>query len=220
MATPNQNPQQVHFNIEGNPETDAKAARLLHTKGATGLVYRNAVHKRLGPLFEGMNAAQSAFTYTGDVMDRMAPRDPLEEMLISQLICAHARLLHLTDLANRQTTLDGIKTVNEYADKASNTYRRLMLALAEYRRPPKAGDTFTAIRQANIAGQQVVMNGEAQSKNVTNEQGCSDEHARNDAQDTRDATKTLPPHTGGAGVPPGLRSPDKAVGEVHRAEDG
>ena len=213
MPTPEQTPQQVKVKVDGNPETDPESARFMHTRAATGLVYRNAIHKRLGPLFEGMNAAQSAFTYADDVMDRMEPRDPLEEMLVSQAMCAHARVLHLTDLANHQTSLDGMKTVHEYADKASNTYRRLMLALAEYRRPPKAGDTYTAIRQANIAGQQVVMNGE----NATNEQGCTDGQDRDDAQDTPPA---LPPDPEGAGIPAGLSSPDAALGTVHRAEDG
>lgn len=217
MTTPEQTPQQVKLKVDGNPETDPESARLMHTRAATGLVYRNAIDKTLGPLFEEMNAAQSAFTYTADVMDRMEPRDPMEEMLVSQAMCAHARVLHLTDLANRQTSLAGTKTVHEYADKASNTYRRLMLALAEYRKPPKAGDTYTAIQQANIAGQQVVVNGEPEKKNATNEQGCSDGHTHDN--DARQAPPALPPLAGGAGVPAGLGSPDAALEAGHRAED-
>ena len=34
-----------------------------------------------------------------------------------------------------------------------------MLALGEYRRPPKVGPNYTAIGHANIAGQQVVQIG-------------------------------------------------------------
>ncbi len=218
MTTPEQTPQQVKLELDGNPETDAESARFMHTRAATGLVYRNAIHKRLGPLFEGINAAQSAFTYADDVMDRMEPRDLMEEMLVSQAMCAHARVLHLTDLANCQTSLDGMKTVHEYADKASNTYRRLMLALAEYRKPPRAGDTYTAIQQANIAGQQVVMNSDNQSGDATNEQGCNDGHTQDD--DAHQAPPALPPDAGGAGIPAGLSSPDAALEEVHRAEDG
>ena len=216
MPDSEQTPQQVKLKVDGNPETDPESARLMHTRAATALVYRNAIDKTLGPLFEGMNAAQSAFTYAADVMDRMEPRDPMEEMLVSQAMCAHARVLRLTDLANRQTTLAGTKTVHEYADKASNTYRRLMLALAEYRKPPKAGDTYTAIQQANIAGQQVVMND--RNRNTTNEQGCSDGHTQDD--DARQAPPALPPLAGGAGVPACVRIPDEAMGAVHRAEDG
>ena len=83
-----------------------------------------------------------------------------------------------------------------------------MLALAEYRRPRRGGDTFTAIRQANIAGQQVVQNGEIRaSENATNEQGAAE------------AAKALPADPGGAGVLAGLGCPRDAVGAGHRAED-
>lgn len=220
MTSPEQKPQQVNLTVDGNPETDTKAARLIHTKAATGLIYRNAVHERLGPLFDQMNISQSAFTYVADVMDRMAPRDPLEEMLVAQAMCAHARVFHLTDLANKQTSLANVKTVNEYADKASNTYRRPMLALAEYRKPPKAGDTYTAIKNANIAGQQVVVNGEPRSpdrdENTTNEQGYHDA----DTPASSKSPQGLPTEPGGARVPPSLRRPDKALGAIHRPEDG
>jgi hypothetical protein len=77
--------------------------------------------------------AQSSMLYVDDLIERMAPRDPAEEMLVVQLVLTHARVLYLTDVANRQERLESIRTVHEYADRASNTYRRLMLALADYR---------------------------------------------------------------------------------------
>lgn len=101
-------------------------------------------------MFGGVSLDKSAVTYADDLIQRMAPRDPLEEMLVVQALMAHARVLHLTDLANRQTDLDSIRIMNEYAYKASNTFRRLMLALPEYRRSPRSGHTFTAIKHANI----------------------------------------------------------------------
>jgi hypothetical protein len=91
-------------------------------------------------------------------------------MLVVQLVLTHARVLHLSDLANRQQGMEQIRTVHEYTDRASNTFRRLMLTLAEYRRPPSA-TSFTAIRQANIANQQVVQNHENFGTKATNEQG-------------------------------------------------
>jgi hypothetical protein len=47
--------------------------------------------------------------------------------------------------------------INEACGRAANTYRRLMLAIAEYRRPAGA-EAPVAIRQASIAKQQVVQN--------------------------------------------------------------
>ncbi len=46
--------------------------------------------------------AQSAMLYVDDLIERMSPGDPAEEMLVIQLVLTHARVLHLTDLATRQ----------------------------------------------------------------------------------------------------------------------
>ncbi len=174
------------------------------------MVFGTAVQQRLGQLCSGVNLSDGGCSFIEDVLARMAPRDPLEELLVIQAALAYARVLHLTEYANRQESLESLRTVNEYADRASNTYRRLMLALAEYRRPPRGGDSFTAIRQANIAGQQVVQNGEVKGdKNATNEQGSG----------ASEAPQALPTDTGRAGVPTSLRTPREAMGEVNRTED-
>ncbi len=49
----------------------------------------------------------------------------------------------------------------------SYTYRRLMPALSEYRHPPRSGDTFAVVKQANIAKQNVIytMQPKAESDN-------------------------------------------------------
>lgn len=138
------------------PASDhASKVRTKHAEVLPGVVYGRALAPMLGE-----DAEPDACAHAVDVFARMAPRDPAEEMLVAQLLFAHSRVMRLTELANRQTSIEGLRVVHEYADRASNTYRRLMLALAEYRRPPRAGDSFTAIRQANIAGQQVVMTAE------------------------------------------------------------
>jgi len=85
------------------------------------------------------------------------------------------------------------------------------------RRPPRTGDSFTAIRQANIAGQQVVQNLESsksKSENATNEQGCS-----HDAIDQPAATKALPPHAGGAEIPARVSPAHEAMAAKHRPPD-
>jgi len=198
------------FSLPGHPSTDKAAARKLYGTGLGGMVFGSAVQQRLGQLCSGVNLNDGGCNFIEDMLARMAPRDPLEEMLVIQAALAYARVLHLTEYANRQERLESIRTVNEYADRASNTYRRLMLALAEYRRPARGGDSFTAIRQANIAGQQVVQNGEVRtSKKATNEQGS----------EVSEAPQALPTDSKGPVVLAGLGTPREAVGTVHGAKD-
>ena len=136
-------------------------------------------------------------------------------MLVVQALMAHARVLHLTNPANRQESFQGLRIVNEYADRASNTYRRLMLALAEYRKPPRGGDSFTAIKQANIAQQQVVMNGEtSRAGNATNEQGDGPDARRR--HEPREAPQALPAEPRGAGILAGIGPAREAVGAPPR----
>lgn len=201
--------ERTPLRLPGNPGTHKEAARKLHGPGLAGMVYGNAVRQRMNQLCD-LDVGDSGCNYIEDVLERMAPRDPMEEMLIQQAVLAHARVLHLTEYANRQERLEAVKVAHEYADRASNTYRRLMLALAEYRRPPRVGDSFTSIRQANIAAQQVVQNGEIRtSGNATDEQGS----------EAPEPPKALPADAGGAGILAGLGRPREAVGAVHRAED-
>jgi hypothetical protein len=159
----------------------------------------------------GVDLVNTSMVHVEEVLRKMAPRDPAEEMLVAQLLTAHARVMHLSDLACRQTGLEQIRTLHEYADRASNTYRRLMLALAEYRQPPRTGDSFTAIRQANFAAQQVVQNHEKPAQqNVANEQGC---------QPASKDPKALPADIPGPDIPAVLRPEGEAVGIRHRPED-
>lgn len=194
--------------------SDPKAARMLHGNILPGAIYSNACRQRLAGFFGDVDVSASGITYADDLIERMAPRDPAEEMLVVQMLMAHARVMHLTSLANGQERLEPLRIVNEYADRASNTYRRLMLALAEYRKPPRGGDSFTAISQANIAGQQVVMNGETSpSENATNEQG---HHTR---AEPNEVPAALPAESRGAGIAPVVGTSRQAVGAVYRAEN-
>ena len=198
------------ISLPGHPSTDKEAARKLLGVALGGIVFGQAVQHRVGVFCPDVSLADAGCNIVEDMLDRMAPRDPLEEMLVVQAALAHARVLHLTEYANRQDRLEAVRVTNEYADKASNTFRRLMLALAEYRRPRRGGDSFTAIRQANIAGQQVVQNGEIPATgNATNEQEPG----------AAEAPQALPADPGGPGILAGLGSPREAVGAVHRAED-
>jgi len=212
-------PRTTSFEIYANPETDPEAAYRVHTAGLASGAYANALVPRFGKMFGDVNLTKSAITHVDELIRRMAPRDPMEEMLIIEALMTHARVLHLTRLANMQTDLKQIRVVNEYADRASNTYRRQMLALAEYRKPPKAGDSFTSIRQANISQRQVVVNGGSDGKeNATNEQGGpSDDWS---PSERRHAPKALPAEPRGPRLAQSLSGPHEAVGAVHRPEDG
>lgn len=93
------------------------------------------------------------------------------------MLFTHARLVHLSSLANKQTRVEWAAMMNAAADRAANTFRRQMLALAEYRRPSRraGGDSFTAIGQANIAAQQVIQNNAPGiHEKATNEQGLAE----------------------------------------------
>jgi hypothetical protein len=159
--------------VIGNPETDAIAARQVVVNVVTGTIIGDTVFGET--VGEGADLRVTTQRFVDDCVERMAPGDPVEELLISQLLLTHGRVVRLSHLAQQKLSYDEIRNLNELADRASNTYRKLMLALAEYRRPAR-GSSITAIQQANIANEQVVMNGSTnESKNATNEQGC--EHA-------------------------------------------
>jgi hypothetical protein len=155
--------------IIGNPETDADAARQVVVNVVTSTIIGDTVFGET--MGEGADLRVTTQCYVDDCMERMAPRDPVEELLVSQLLLTHGRVVRLSHLAQQQLNYEQIRNINELADRASNTYRKLALALAEYRRPAR-GSPITAIQQANIANQQVVMNGHThEQENATNEQG-------------------------------------------------
>ena len=177
------------------------------------MLYADAVAQKIGHLVSIGHLPQSAAAYAADLFNRLAPRDPFEEMLIIQAIVTHARALHLNHLATRQDRPTTLRTVNEYADRASNTYRRLMLAFAEYRRPPRPPANFTAIGQANLAQQQVVVNNEKpQNEKTSNELGYGSVTAGGQQA-------ALPTDTPRAVVAPGERPLGEAVDPINRAED-
>lgn len=87
-----------------------------------------------------------------------------------QALWAHARVARLSAMANRQDGRENLRVINDACDRASDTFRKLMLAMAEYRRPPRpAGVHVTAFGQANVAQQQVVQ--QTVAPKPTNEQG-------------------------------------------------
>jgi hypothetical protein len=167
--------------------------------------------------------AESTHSYVLELFTRIKPRDPIEEMLVGQMLLTHARLARLSSLAGLQQNVKWSSHLHEAADRAANTFRRQMLALAEYRRPPRS-KSFTAIGQANIANQQVVQNGKSENKNMTNEQGSRDgESTAASTASTRitasGETKALSTEPAGSVIAAGDDRPNQAVVEKHRPAD-
>lgn len=92
-----------------------------------------------------------------DAVERMRPRDPVEEMLVHQLVLTHCRILHLSSKANFQEGCKQLATISQALEAAHNTYRRLAMALDELRRPRRTEVTVVK-QQYNRAEQQVVQN--------------------------------------------------------------
>jgi hypothetical protein len=111
-------------------------------------------------------------------------------------------------MANNQERRANVQVVHDACDRAANTFRRQMLTLAEYRRPAQPG-SFLAIRQANVANQQVVQNVESpnlQNANTSNEQGSG--------------PAALPSVAEGIELPAGNGAEKQAVAAEHRPQDG
>lgn len=194
------------------PGTNRKQAKTIHASKLPSSIYASTLMNLMHGRFD-----EDAMLYAMTVLEEMSPRDPAEEMLISQLLFAHARVQHLTNLLGAQTSVEGIRVISEYAEKASNTYRRLMLALAEYRRPPKSGDTYAIVNQANITQQQVVQNQEGRSEIATNEQGSAADQQREPSGPSE--APSLPADTGRDGLAEILRPKSEAVEKFHRTKD-
>ncbi len=180
--------------------------RLRHGVALIGSLYRHQLSAVVG---DDKELLDTAWAYAVDLIAEFQPRDPVERMLVSQMIQTHARTMYLNAFMTQQQNLKWAAMMNDAADRASNTFRRQMLALAEYRRPPRPARQFTAIGQANIAAHQVVQNnGNPENEKTTNEQGCGGE------------SKALPPDGGRPGVAATVGPAREAMGVEHRAEDG
>jgi len=90
-----------------------------------------------------------------EFVEAMKPRDALEKLALEQLMVHHARVLALSRQAAMNAEGDGVKVINEACDGASGSFRRLMTAFRDHRRPKDSGTSYT-IGQANVAQQQVI----------------------------------------------------------------
>lgn len=147
---------QKHWN--GDP-ADIEATRILFGPVLAGEIMRAiSSPKDTFEQTERYPFVETAIDYVKDTVERMHSRDELERMLIEQSLWLHARIARLSVQAANSTGEKSVRTLNEAADRATNAFRRHLLALKEYRsaRRPKV---FMPIRSAhigNVAGQQIV----------------------------------------------------------------
>jgi hypothetical protein len=152
------------------------------------------------------DSGRTAETFLASLRESVQPRDAVEEMLLVELAWTHARLAALSAMAVQQTQTVNLKVINEACDRAANTFRRLMLALTDYRRPRQV-PAFVAIKQANLANQQVVQNGQGpdfENNCRPNEQG---------------STPALPPVGQWPAFTAGGRPDEQTVASEHRPQD-
>jgi hypothetical protein len=195
-----------HITLPIDPAAQRQAIRdvFVNTVGA------NVLAKQLEPFVSDGNCRtnpSAAELFMQSIRESVQPRDAIEEMLVVQMAWAHARLARLSAIAHNQEQRGNVQVVHDACDRAANTFRRQMLALAEYRRPPQSNN-FMAIRQANLANQQVVQN--VQGPNLKNERPSNEQGS---------APATLPPVAEGFEVPPLGRSKESAVAVQQRSEN-
>ena len=157
-------------------------------------------------------ATRSAELFVEAIRESVQPRDALEEMLVVQMAWTHARLARLSAIAHNQEQRGAVQVVNDACDRAANTFRRQMLALAAYRQPSQPG-SFVAIRQANVANQQVVQNVDSQKPSPEIEK-----HSTSNEQGS--APPALPPVAERIELPAGGGAEKQAVAAKHRPQNG
>ena len=81
--------------------------------------------------------------------------DPVEKMMLRQLIVGHHQVMRLYVAANDTTNLDAIKTYNAAAARLQAELRLLAMSVRLYRTPVMAKQ-ITHVEQQNIANQQSV----------------------------------------------------------------
>ena len=163
----------LRVRVPVNPKDDpAGVASWVNTVLVGGTVYGQTVRGALG----GLDLGEFGVDHIQQALQRMAPRDPLEEALVIQFLLSHARVMKLSAYLASETDLLKLTAAQELCDRASNTCRRMMLALGEYRKQSRPGVPAVQIGNANIAERQVIVQSVAPpAGSLTNEQGCPPE---------------------------------------------
>jgi hypothetical protein len=81
--------------------------------------------------------------------DNGCPTDPVEIMMLEQLLLAHHRLAQLHVRATEVTSPDLLKIINTAVTDLMGEFRRLSLAIRIYRKPPSP-KSFNVVHQQNL----------------------------------------------------------------------
>jgi len=131
-------------------QRDEAIAENLRKKTGGGYLYASMgfAHKRLPPT--------AYVPYMEKTLrDAGNPQDPVEAMMIEQVTIAHHNVGRLLMAAAAAETIEQAKLYNDAATKLLGEFRRLALAIKEYREPTAARQ-FTLIRQQNVAREQQI----------------------------------------------------------------
>lgn len=85
------------------------------------------------------------------------PADPVERILLQQLLMAHHRLAQLHVRSEQTTSLEAMRILNPAATRLLGELRQLALAIRQYR-APQLPKQFSVVHQQNVvaAGEQTV----------------------------------------------------------------
>lgn len=101
------------------------------------------------PLFSDDIADNPAFAVLArDLIQRLMPRDPIEEMLVAQMLWTHARAARMSRKSFEQKNLGWFKAYATEFERSSNLFRRQMKALTDYRKPRRTYFLHTKPRPA------------------------------------------------------------------------
>jgi hypothetical protein len=128
-------------------------------------------------------AFDSMMSEAGDI------KDPIEKMLVEQLILLHFRLATLQVEAAEVHEAERVKAFNGALARLLGEFRRLALALRIYRAPASA-KAFTVVHQQNVAAaggsQQVRYQDDQKSKNSLSDQSEMNGNGTEDLHELRE----------------------------------
>lgn len=167
------------------------------------------------------------------------PTDPIERMMIEQLAMAHHRIAQLHVQTETADTVEGKKAYAAAAVRLTGEFRRLSLAIRQYRQPISTKH-FTVVRQQNIANgdQQVAyldQSGAGRGQNKVPSLHSGREQESNRLADARtrplssesetsrgrpqEPAEARPVYTGGPGEAAAVGIEEQGMGEIDWTHD-
>jgi hypothetical protein len=151
-----------------------------------------------------------------ELLIELSPQDAAERMLAVQMIASFSRSMFLSRNANLQKHPKWFSLYSAECSRAMTLFRRQVQTFTDLRRPRRT--TFNAIRQANIANQQIVVNDQAstpapqplESQPSTNTLQPTTPNAQ--PLEAEKASPVLPPQRNRSGRPAGKRTKKPPLG--------